>query len=165
MKRCGVYAVLLVWSAWIAFPLYWLLTAAARQNILRAFTPGSLSTLALGNSIVVSVGSACLALLLGAMAGYGLARFDYRFGRLSNEHIRFWFLAQRLFPVAVLSVPYLLLFRTLNLLDTPLGILVGEVGFGTPFLAWLVCDSFKALSPDVEDSAMLDGCSRLGVLR
>jgi multiple sugar transport system permease protein len=165
MKLCGVYAVLLLWAAWIGFPLYWLFTAALRQNILRAFMPGALATLALGNSVVVSVGSACLSLVLGAMAGYGLARFDYRFGRVSNEHVRFGFLAQRLFPVAVLSVPYLLLFRSLNLLDTPLGILVGEVGFGTPFLAWLVCDSFKALSRDVEDSAMLDGCSRLGVLR
>jgi len=165
MKRIGVYAVLLGWSVWIGFPLYWLATAAWRQGVLRAFTPGSLATLALGNSVVVAVGSACLGLLLGAMAGYGLARFDYRFGLLSNERIRLGFLGQRMFPVAVLAVPYLLLFRTVNLLDTPTGILIGEVGFGTPFLAWLVCDAFRALPRDVEESAMLDGCSRLGVLR
>ena len=165
MKRIATYAVLLVWSAWIAFPLYWLFSAAARQGLLRAFVPGSLATLALGNSVLVSVGAACVSLVLGAMAGYALARFEYRAGAVTNESIRFGFLAQRMFPVAVLAVPYLLIFRTLNLLDNTLGILIGEVAIGTPFVAWLVCDSFRALPREVEDSAMLDGCSRLGVLR
>jgi len=180
-----VYAVLLGWSLWIGFPLYWLLVTALRrpqdvggfplvpfvdfvpttQGLERAFVPGSLATQALGNSVFVSVGSACFALVFGAMAGYGLARFQYGIGPLSNDRIRLGFLGQRLFPVAVLAVPYLLLFRTLDLLDSPLGILIGEVGFGAPFFAWLVCDFFKALPRDIEESAMLDGCSRLAVLR
>src|SRR5438105_575088 len=160
LKGAAVYTVLLVWSLWIGVPLYWLLVSAMRrpQDVTSA-------SLAFGNSVFVSVGSTCVALILGAMAGYGLARFTYRIGPLTNERIRLGFLAQRLFPVAVLGVPYLLLFRTLDLLDSPVGILVGEVGFGTPFLAWLACDSFRALPRDVEESAMLDGCSRLGVLR
>jgi multiple sugar transport system permease protein len=165
MKRLLTYAILLLWSAWIGFPLWWLLAAGWRQGLLRAFSPGSLSTLALGNSVFVSVGSACIALVLGSMAGYALARFDFGRGLVTKDRIRLTFLGQRMFPAAVLAVPYLLLFRTLNLLDTPTGILVGEVGFGTPFLAWLVCDSFRSMPRDVEESAMLDGCTRLGVLR
>ena len=180
-----MYAVLLGWSLWVSFPLYWLFVSALRrpqdggplalvpfvdfvpttQGLERAFVPGSQASLALTNSVFVSVGSACAALVFGAMAGYGLARFKYRIGPMCNERIRLGFLGQRLFPVAVLAVPYLLLFRTLDLLDSPVGILVGEVGFGTPFFAWLVCDSFKAMPREVEESAMLDGCSRLGVLR
>src|ERR1700732_69635 len=129
LKGAAVYAVLLGWSLWIGFPLYWLLPAAMRrpQDVM-------LAGLAFANSVFVSVGSACLALVLGAMAGYGLARFTYRIGPLTNERIRLGFLGQRLFPIAVLAVPYLLMFRTLDLLDSPVGILVGEVGFGTPFL-------------------------------
>jgi multiple sugar transport system permease protein len=185
LKGAAVYAVLLGWSLWVSFPLYWLFVSALRrpqdggplalvpfvdfvpttQGLERAFVPGSQASLALTNSVFVSVGSACAALVFGAMAGYGLARFKYRIGPMCNERIRLGFLGQRLFPVAVLAVPYLLLFRTLDLLDSPVGILVGEVGFGTPFFAWLVCDSFKAMPRDVEESAMLDGCSRLGVLR
>jgi multiple sugar transport system permease protein len=160
LKAAAVYGVLLGWSLWIGFPLYWLVAAA-----LRSFIPGSLAGLAFANSVFVSVGSACVALVLGAMAGYGLARFNYRLGPISNDRIRLGLLGQRLFPVAVLAVPYLLLFRTLNLLDSPVGILIGEVGFATPFFAWLVCDFFKAMPRDVEESALLDGCSRLGVLR
>jgi multiple sugar transport system permease protein len=165
MKRLLTYAILLAWSAWIGFPLYWLVAAGLRQGVLRAFSPGSTATLALSNSVFVSVGAACVALVLGSMAGYALARFDFRRGLVTNERIRLALLGQRMFPLAVLAVPYLLLFRTLNLLDTPAGILLGEVGFGTPFLAWLVCDSFRSMPRDVEESAMLDGCTRLGVLR
>lgn len=184
-KGAAVYAVLVGWSLWIGFPLYWLLASALRrpqdggssalvpfvdfvpttQGFERAFVPGSPATQALGNSMFVSIGSACIALVLGAMAGYGLARFQYGTPPANNQRIRLGFLGQRLFPVAVLAVPYLLMFRTLNLLDTPVGILIGEVGFATPFFAWLVCDFFKALPRAVEESAMLDGCSRLGVLR
>jgi multiple sugar transport system permease protein len=159
-KHVLVYTVLIAWSAWIGYPLYWLFAAA-----LRRLPDSPTFTLALTNSVFVSVGSACIALVLGAMAGYGLARFSYRIGPLTNDKIRLGFLAQRLFPIAVLAVPYLLMFRTLNLLDSPVGILVGEVAFATPFFAWLICDSFKAMPRDVEESALLDGCSRIGVLR
>lgn len=185
LKGAAVYGVLVGWSLWIAFPLYWLLVAAVRppqnagglplvpfvdfvptvQGFQRALAPGTLAAQALGNSLFVSAGSACLALAFGAMAGYGLARFQYAIGPVTNDRIRLGFLGQRLFPAAVLAVPYLLLFRTLDLLDSPLGILIGEVGFGTPFFAWLVCDFFRALPRDIEESAMLDGCSRLAVLR
>ena len=166
LRSSASYAILLVWSVWIGVPLYWLLVSAlSTQNLLRVFVPGSPATLALTNSVIVSVGSACLALVFGAMAGYGLARFDYRVWVFSNNRIRLGFLAQRMFPVAVLAVPYLLLFRSLDLLDSSMGILIGEVGFGTPLLTWLVCDFFKRLPREVEESAMLDGCSRLGVLR
>jgi multiple sugar transport system permease protein len=186
VRSIASYAILLAWTLWIGFPLYWLLASALRrpqdgsgrvtlvpflefapstESLQRAFVPGSLATLALTNSVIVSVGSACLALVCGAMAGYGLARYQYRLWVFNNDRIRLAFLAQRMFPLAVLAVPYLLLFRGLDLLDSTTGILIGEVGFGTPFLTWLVCDFFKRLPREVEESAMLDGCSRLGVLR
>jgi multiple sugar transport system permease protein len=186
LKRVIVYTILLGWTAWIAFPLYWLAILPFKrgqdvsgrttylpfidftpttQALGRAFTPGSDASLALNNSLFVSIGSACIALVLGAMAGYALARFPYRFGPLGNDHLSLSFLIQRMFPVAVLAVPYLLLFRTLNLLDTTPAILIAEVGFATPFVAWLMRDFFAALPKDVEESALIDGCSRFGVLR
>jgi multiple sugar transport system permease protein len=182
LKAIGVYAILLAWTVWIGYPLYWLVVtpfkpsaragnvpfvdfAPTLRSFESTFRPGSDARLALTNSIVVSVSAACVALVLGAMAGYALARFRYRVGPLTNDRLSFFFLAQRLFPIAILSVPYLILFRTLNLLDTPLAIVLGEIGFGTPFVAWLIRDFFVGLPRDVEESAMIDGCSRLQVLR
>src|SRR5690242_9143639 len=154
-RTVAVYTVLLIWSLWIGYPLYWLLVApfkpSARagnlpfidfvptvRSFVTTFRPGGDPLLALTNSVVVSVSAACIALVLGATAGYALARFRYRVGPVTNDRLSFFFLAQRLFPVAILSVPYLILFRSLNLLDTPLAIVLGEIGFGTPFVAWLI---------------------------
>jgi multiple sugar transport system permease protein len=182
LKTVCVYAVLLGWTVWIGYPLYWLVMTPFKPSAragsvpfvdfvptLRSFEttfrPGSDARLALANSLLVSVSAACIALVLGAMAGYALAWFRYRLGPVTNDRLSFFFLAQRLFPVAILSVPYLILFRTLNLLDTPLAIMLGEIGFGTPFVAWLTRDFFASLPRDVEESAAIDGCSRLQVLR
>jgi multiple sugar transport system permease protein len=182
LRSVAVYAILLGWSAWIGYPLYWLLVAAIKptpragnvpfvdftptlRGFASAFREGSDARLALANSLVVAVSAAVIALVLGGMAGYALARFRYRFGPVTNDRLSFFFLAQRLFPVAVLAVPYLILFRTLGLLDTRTALVLGELGFGTPFVAWLVRDFFAGLPRDVEESAMVDGCNRLQVLR
>jgi multiple sugar transport system permease protein len=106
-----------------------------------------------------------MALVLGATAGYALARFRYTVGPITNDRLSFFFLVQRMVPVGVLAVPLLILYRDMGLLDTQVGMIVAEIGFGTPFVAWLVRDFFSALPRDVEDSALVDGCNRLQVLR
>src|SRR5713101_5986631 len=159
-KGILVYGILIGWTIWLGFPLYWLLIAAFKtglavsagatyipwvdfQPTTKAFTTvflnGSGQTNAytpFANSIVISFGSAFIALIIGSMAGYGLARFNYKVGNITNYQIRFFFISQRMFPVAVLAVPILIMFRELGLLDTQLGMIIGEIGFGTPFVAW-----------------------------
>jgi ABC-type spermidine/putrescine transport system permease subunit II len=67
---------------------------------------------------MISTGGGIVALVIGSMAGYALARFRYQIGRIANDQISNLFLSQRLFPVAVLAVPFLILYRELSLLDT-----------------------------------------------
>jgi multiple sugar transport system permease protein len=181
--RSGVvYAVLIGWSLWVGFPLYWLAVAPFKpspragnvpfvdftpslRSFAATFRPGSDARLALANSIVVAVVAAAMALVLGATAGYALARFRHTVGPITNDRLSFFFLVQRMVPVGVLAVPLLILYRDMGLLDTQVGMIVAEIGFGTPFVAWLVRDFFSALPRDVEDSALVDGCNRLQVLR
>jgi multiple sugar transport system permease protein len=188
-KLALVYGILVIWTIWLAFPLYWLLIAAFKtplavsegatylpwvdfQPTTAAFTTIFLNGYGqtdaykpFANSIVISFGSAFLALIIGSMAGYGLARFNYQVGKVTNYQIRFFFISQRMFPIAVLAVPFLIMFRELGLLDTQLGMIIGEIGFGTPFVAWIVRDFFAGLPKEIEESALIDGCSRLQVLR
>lgn len=183
-----VYVILLSWTIWLAFPLYWLLIAAFKtpidmteyatyipwvdfQPTTAAFTTvfqmanGLDPFLPFRNSVVIAVLAGLVALVVGAMAGYALARFQYKVGRIDNDQISFFFLSQRMFPVAVLAVPFLIMYRELNLLDTQAGMIIAEIGFGTPFVAWLVRDFFASLPREIEDSALIDGCSRFAVLR
>jgi multiple sugar transport system permease protein len=188
-KNVVVYGILLIWTVWLGFPLYWLLIAAFKTPLAissgatyvpwvdfepttKAFTSIFLNSSGqndafkpFSNSIIIAFGSAFLALIIGSMAGYGLARFDYKVGSITNYQIRFFFISQRMFPIAVLAVPFLIMFRELGLLDTQLGMIIGEIGFGTPFVAWIVRDFFAGLPKEIEESALIDGCSRLQVLR
>src|SRR5439155_3068784 len=117
------------------------------------------------NSVMISCGAGVVALILGSMAGYALARFHFRIGNIDNDRISTFLVSQRMFPVAVLAVPFLIMYRELSLLDTQVGMIVAEIGFGTPFVAWLIRDFFASLPREVEESALIDGCNRLQVLR
>jgi multiple sugar transport system permease protein len=188
VRNVIVYVILLSWTIWLAFPLYWLLIAAFKlpvdmtsyatyipwvdfQPTVAAFSTvfqmanGLDPFLPFRNSVIISVAAGIIALIVGSMAGYALARFQYKIGRIDNDQISFFFLSQRMFPVAVLAIPFLIMYRELNLLDTQVGMIIAEIGFGTPFVAWLVRDFFAGLPREIEDSALIDGCSRFGVLR
>jgi multiple sugar transport system permease protein len=186
LRRIGAYLILMTWTVWLAVPLYWLVTFTLKTPLAISagatylpfvdFAPTTeayaevLSTaqdalIALRNSLVISSCSAVAALGLGAMAGYGLARFSYRIGPFTNDRLAVLLLIQRLSPLAVLAVPMLVVFRSFHLHDTQLGMIVAEIGVGTPFVAWVVRDFFASVPREIEESARIDGCSRLEVLR
>jgi multiple sugar transport system permease protein len=187
-KVVGTYAVLVGWTLWLAFPLYWLVIAAFKtplaqsqratylpffdfQPTLNAWvsvfgTKGGLDPRTpFMNSVIISCGAGVIALVVGSMAGYALARFHFRIGKIDNDRISTFLVSQRMFPVAVLAVPFLIMYREMSLLDTQIGMIIAEIGFATPFVAWLIRDFFASLPPEVEESALIDGCNRLQVLR
>jgi multiple sugar transport system permease protein len=187
-KTIIVYVILFAWTFWLAFPLYWLAIAAFKtpldmtsyatyipwvdfQPTMAAF--GQVFGKAAGldprqpfaNSVIISATAGMIALVIGSLAGYALARFQYGVGKVDNDQISMFFLSQRFFPVAVLAVPFLILYRDLSLLDTQAGMIIAEIGFATPFVAWLMRDFFASLPREVEESALIDGCNRLQVMR
>jgi multiple sugar transport system permease protein len=113
------------------------------------------------NSVIVSLTSATIALVIGSMAGYGLARFDYR-GR--NDSVILGFMSQRMFPGALFILAFLVLFRELHLLDTRAALIIVYASGSIPFVVWVMRDFFESLPVEVEESALIDGCSRLGVI-
>ena len=185
LRMVGVYAILMIWSLFVGIPLYWLTITAFKQSqdlngatfipwvdfqpqfdaFYRVFvTQGELNREPFLNSIIVSLATAIIATLVGGAGGYALARFPFRIGSLGNGHIAFAFLIQRMFPPAVLLIPFLLLYRTLNLLDTLHGLILAYCAFNIPFAVWIMHDFFRSLPLEIEESALIDGCSRLGVL-
>ena len=114
----------------------------------------------LANSLVVTVTSTLVALVLGCLAAYGLARIRLPF-RLSRV-LALLFLVVRFYPKISIAIPYFLLMRTLGLLDTRAAIVIAHVSLTMPFVVWLLLGFFEEFPRELEQSAMLDGC---GVVR
>jgi multiple sugar transport system permease protein len=185
-KRIIAYVVLVCWTLFVGIPIYWLFITAFKhpQDInegatylpwvdfqpgLHAFydvfvNQGLINSRPFINSLIVALATATISTVVGGAGGYALARFPFRIGPLSSDRIAFGFLVQRMFPPAVLLIPFLLLYRSLNLLDTRQGLVLVYCAFSIPFVVWMMRDFFRSLPVEIEESALIDGCSRLGVL-
>ena len=76
------------------------------------------------NSVITASGASLLAVLIGALAAYGLSRFQYKFLWMRNKDISFFFLSQLILPPVVLALPFLVLYKQLALLDTTIGLVL-----------------------------------------
>lgn len=177
------YAVLILWSLILFFPIYWVVIASFKSQIdfavksrylpfidfqptLQAWRYLFVERLAwfmgpFGNSLIVAFVSSIFALIIGSMAGYALARF--RFGR-HNESIVLAFMSQRMFPGALFILAFLVMFRELHLLDTRTALIIVYASGAVPFVVWVMRDFFESLPVEIEESAMIDGASRLVVI-
>ncbi|GFP36204.1 multiple sugar transport system permease protein, partial [Candidatus Hakubella thermalkaliphila] len=113
------------------------------------------------NSLVVSTSSAFLALFLGSLAGYALARF--KFHTVKNKDLTVWFLSQRVLPPVVVVIPFFLIMKTFKLLDTHLALILAYTTFNLPFAVVIMRQMFKELPDEIEEAALVDGCTHFGV--
>jgi multiple sugar transport system permease protein len=114
---------------------------------------------ALLNSVIISIGAATLALALGTLAAYGLARF--RFSRPSNGALTTWFLSQRVLPPVMFVTPFFLLMRQFGLLDSVLALVLLNATFTLPFAVIILSQTFRELPQELEEAAWVDGASHL----
>ncbi|MCD6317565.1 carbohydrate ABC transporter permease [Candidatus Aerophobetes bacterium] len=110
------------------------------------------------NSLIIASGSVALSLFLGMMAAYSLARFDIR----RKEDFAFWFLSTRMMPPAAVVIPIYLLYFRIGMLDTLKGLIILYAAFNLPFVIWILRGFFEDLPQELEESAMIDGCSIVG---
>jgi multiple sugar transport system permease protein len=114
---------------------------------------------ALLNSAIISIGAATLALALGTLAAYALARF--RFNRPSNGALTTWFLSQRVLPPVMFVTPFFLLMRQFGLLDSVLALVLLNATFTLPFAVIILSQTFRELPRELEEAAWVDGASHL----
>ena len=114
------------------------------------------------NSIFASVGASLLAVVIGSLAAYGLSRFDYKFGPWRNKDISFFFLSQLILPPVVLAMPFLVLYKELALLDTRIGLILIYTLMVLPIVIWIMRDQFDTIPIELEQAALVDGCTVWG---
>lgn len=184
LSRILLYAIVIFWCFIVLFPFYWLFTTSLKQplNVSRGpvyvpfvdFQPtfdhwryifqeqGDATLRHFRNSLIAASGSTLLAVVVGSMAGYGLARFRYswRFPRWTNDNIAFWIISQRFLPPALFVVPFLMIYAWTGLKDTHIGLIIIYMMFNVPFAVWIMRDFFRSLPTDLEESALVDGATR-----
>lgn len=113
------------------------------------------------NSTIVTSGSVILSLLLGTPTAYALARFRFR----QKSKILIFVLLSRMTPQIVLVVPFFFIARKLGISDTYLA-LIGMGSFlAIPFVIWMMRGFFAEIPVELEEAAMVDGCSRFNTIR
>ena len=110
--------------------------------------------LALWNSFVAAGLSTLVSILLGAMAAYGMTRFEGNYDGLA-----LFILAIRMIPSIVLVIPFYLLFRQAGLLDNVGGLAVTYLTFSLPFAIWMIRGFFSAIPYEIDEAAKLDGAN------
>ena len=176
-RRILTVLALLPVLAWTLFPLYWILTASFKTELsLYAKPPQWIFSPILDNykrvlfnipffqyltnSLVIAVGTTIGSLVLGTLAAYGFSRVKFR----GSEALRFLVLVTRMVPRMTLVVPYYLLMLKIGLLDTYTGLVIAYVSFALPFSIWLLIGFFDDVPIEIEEAALVDGCTPLGTL-
>jgi multiple sugar transport system permease protein len=144
-----------------ASPPQWFLFTPTFEHFYDAFVARSFGQYLITSALVSSVSTA-LALVLGTLAAYSLARF--RLPYQLDQRVSLWILSQRMFPAIATAVPLFLMMRDLRLLDTRLSLIIVYTAFNLPFVVWMMRGFFAELPRDLEEAALVDGDSRLGAL-
>ncbi|NVO58633.1 carbohydrate ABC transporter permease [Rhodobacteraceae bacterium B1Z28] len=175
----GKYAALAFYLIFALFPLYWLLKIAITPDALiysegtRLF-PSEVTLLNFTtvvfqtdflayfrNSLVVSLGAAFFTTLFAAGAGYAFSRFVFKGKRI----IIALMLVTQMFPLLMIIAPIYKIVAELGLLNSLTSLIVVYTAFNIPFATFLMQSFFDGIPKDLEDAAMMDGCSRFQALR
>ena len=140
-------------------PITWVPAEPTLQNYVQAFTDQPLLTF-LFNSFAVALLSTALTLLIATLAGYALARLNLRFRDLILAAI----IAVSTFPLVTLLVPLFEIMRALGLLNTWTALVLPYTVLSLPICTLNLVSFFEGIPRDLENSAMIDGCTRLGAL-
>jgi multiple sugar transport system permease protein len=115
----------------------------------------------IGNSFIIALSVTVANLALGTIAAYTFAREKFK-GRNASY---FFILGSRLLPPVAVAVPIYQVVQILDILDTKRALILLHGAFTLPFTIWVLTLYFQRLPHEIEEAAMIDGCTRFGALR
>jgi multiple sugar transport system permease protein len=166
-------AVVVLWL----FPLVWILLTSLKtrpdifsrvplllfrptlENYVSVLSRSEFTT-GLANSVKTAGLSTLLAILIGLVMAYPLARLRFP----GRKQMMFWVLSLRMLPTAAVVVPFYLILHWLGLLDTLPGLVAAYLSFSLPFAVWMLIGFLQDLPQDLDDAAFIDGCTHWQLL-
>lgn len=140
-----------------AYPPKWLFAPTLR-NFQSVLSSDFLDTYI--NSLLVTIATVTLSVLFGITSGYTLARSRAKV----IQGMGWWIIVVRMAPAMAFALPFFIMFRAVNLLDTYPALVLVYLTITLPFTTWLLAGYFRRLPIELEEAARVDGCSRIGAL-
>ncbi|GAB4540694.1 MAG: carbohydrate ABC transporter permease [Anaerolineae bacterium] len=179
LQKAITVAVLVIALVFFMFPVLWMFltsfkTEAEYFSYPPVFIPGDFSLRnyvnamafppngrgglqGLRDSMIIASATTLVSVLIGSLAAYSLSRF-----KTGGENFSFWILSTRMFPPVAAALPLFLIFKQIKLLDSHLALIIANTVFSLPFVIWLLKGFFDELPAELEEAALIDGCSYWG---
>jgi len=179
MKKALITAAMIVLALLVLLPVLWMVSTSLKPlsevnryppewisptmslkpySDMFFFLPFATYTL---NSLIVAGSSTVLTLLIGSLAAFAFSRFTFA----GKNVVLLIFLLSQMLPGASVIIPLFQLLQTVRLYDTWFGLILVHTAVLLPFVIWLLYGFFQTIPRDIEDAALIDGCSRMGALR
>ena len=173
LRGAAVFAALLLWTSFALAPIAWIVLMSFKQgNDIIAWPPKFVdftptldnfrAVLTLPdflspfrNTLIVTLGSVALSLLIGLPAAYAIARMRLP----AREHIAFSFVSLRFAPELFVVLPLFVLYRTLQLNNTHLGLIIAYQLVCFPLIVWLMRSFYEEIPREIEEAVAVDGGS------
>jgi len=179
-KRLMLYFFVTLTMIFFLFPFYWILITSIQpkgqlylptpnfiprnitfDNFISVLGGGKVNiVIALKNSLVVAAATTIVCIVFGIFAAYAFARLKFKGSNVVFIALIF---VEMLPPVALL-IPFYLIFKQLNLTNTLQGLIIMQTSWLLPIVTWILYSYFKTIPKELEDSARIDGASKVGAL-
>ena len=172
-QRIGKHVILAHFAFIVLLPVLWIIDISLSPgNALGgsfgdSFTTEHFSKILNGdqfwiwmtNSLIVSIGTTIAGLALAVPAAYAFSRYKFA----GRDQAMFSFLLVQMFPGIIIIVPYFMVMKTLGLLNSHLGLILAYSVTALPLCVWMLKGFFDTVPRELEEAALLDGCSRFEI--
>ena len=170
------YLLLILLLLFFLFPIYWLIATSLKtqvdifamppkwlfvptfENYIHVLTSTPYPEQA-KNSLIAATLNVTASMIIGTLAAYSISRF-----KVGTKNLLYWFLGIRMIPPIVASIPLFLIAASLRLIDTYIILPILYLTLNLPFVIWMMKSFLDEIPVDIEESALIDGCSHLGAM-
>jgi multiple sugar transport system permease protein len=171
------YAMLTLFVVMVAVPLFWMVATAIKtnkelyedftyfprhptiENFVRVIQREDLLT-NIRNSLAVGLTTTAITVVVSSLAAFSIVRYQYR----GREAIGKFILFKYVLPTAMLFVPLYAIVTALGLGNTLQSLMLTYLSFTVPFCTWMMMGYFRSIPPELEEHAMVDGCTKVGAM-
>ena len=170
-----IYLLILTFLA--VFPLIWILISSIKSKgeltgDPTAFFPKQITfeyfrhvifdlgfIINIRNSVLISLCTTVIAIIVAALAAYGIVRFFPKVGNTMSKVL----VTTYIFPPILLAIPYSIVMAKMGLTNTRIGLIIVYLSFSIPYAVWLLVGFFKTVPIGIEEAAKIDGANKIQV--